>query len=753
MTPEDIQKFCIAGTDTYLQFLIANNKGVQETGVVRVERVRDSESLCFNLILQARLFSAEAVSVRLSPPGREFGPEDFRAVEYDADAKCLLIEIRNPELDLEERPTDEVKVVSDLRFLVRNVRDWFRDHGSEVALPQRGITNQELPSADPILPLEPCQQEAIRVSLADPLTYIWGPPGTGKTRHVLAAAVIGLLWSGKKIGIYAPTNNALEQAMEAVILAAKDCRVDWRRFLRVGHPSAKFAQKFRDVCEIQGLRSQIAELRRQWRNCITVLEHRRGATVLGSVAVLHHQIGELRTMLDRRREICGLLAGGLLRIVLSTLKGERHALETDLAEVERRIQGQLEVIRRTQTESDKLNKIVAGLDFTNIETTSVEISHLEAKAGDYLARKAAIAQEYEGQSTDEIQRRITDLDSRIKQLESQELGERIQAASVIGMTLDCHIGRFSDQFIEFDHAFLDEAGYAPVVKALTLFRRGLPLTFIGDHKQLGPVCEMNDSNLGLPHNGSALVWRKSALFVNDLFLSEFAPSLINEWFALSEPRERSFARVKLSRTFRFGQNLADILAECVYDGMDFVSGARDVELRITCLNIVPAAPPAKKRENRAEAECIARYLQAHPEFQDGTENNWAILTPYRNQESLLGLVMPDARRDDRITNIHKSQGREWDTVFLSVVDGTFEINKPWFTDTTNPQSGGLHVMNTAISRARRHLVVVCNRHFWQQLPDAPRQLISRLLELQGSRQEPRMVRGQAVNPIGTGHAG
>jgi hypothetical protein len=735
MTPEDIQEFCIAGTDAYLQFLIANNRGVQATDVVRIEQVRDSESLCFNLILQARLFSAEAVSVRLSPPGREFGPEDFRVVEYDADAKCLLIETRNPEMDLEERLADEVKVVSDLRFLVRNVRDWFRDHGSEVALPQRGITNRESPSADLILPLEPCQQESISVSLASPLTYVWGPPGTGKTRHVLAAAVVGLLRSGKKIGIYAPTNNALEQAMEAVILAAEDCDVDRRKFLRVGHPSAKFAHKFPEVCEIQGLRGQIAELRRQGRNCITVLEHRRGATVLGSVAVLHHQIGELRTMLDRRREICGLLAGGLLRKVLSTLKGERQALETDLTEVERRIQGQLEMIRRTQTESDKLNKIVAGLNFTNIETTSAEVSHLEAKAVGYLARKAAIAHEYEEQSSEEIQRRIADLDSRIKQLESQELGERIQAASIIGMTLDCHIGRFSGQFIEFDHAFLDEAGYAPAIKALTLFRRGLPLTFIGDHKQLGPVCEMNDENLEMSDNKSALVWRKSALFVDDLFLSKSTPELVNDSLNLPEPRLRAFAKAQLTKTFRFGQNLADILAECVYDGTVFVSGACDAELRITCLNAVPAAPPAKKRENRAEAECIARYLQAHAEFQDRTENNWAILTPYRNQESLLGLVMPDARRDDRITNIHKSQGREWDTVFLSVVDSNEPPNTPWFTNTSNPQSGGLHVMNTAISRARKHLILACDCHFWQHRPDGARQLISRLLELaQGASQ-------------------
>ena len=61
-------------------------------------------------------------------------------------------------------------------------------------------------------------------------------------------------------------------------------------------------------------------------------------------------------------------------------------------------------------------------------------------------------------------------------------------------------------------------------------------------------------------------------------------------------------------------------------------------------------------------------------------------------------------------------------MFLSVVDGRFDL--PYFTDSTNPQSGGLHVINTAISRARKHLVLVCDRGFWE---DRPAQLISQVL--------------------------
>ncbi len=730
MTPEQIQGFCIAGADAYLNFLVANNRGIQEIGLVRIEQVSSGERLCFKLVLQARLFNPETISVRLSPPGRDYGPKDFKVIEYDADAKCLLIETQNTALNLEQIPASEVKVISDLRFLVRNVKDWFQQHGREVTMPSQGQTNRDALGVDSSLPLEACQKEAIRVSLGSPLTYIWGPPGTGKTRHVLAAAVVGLLRSGKKVGIYAPTNNALEQALEAIILAGAESELVRDKVLRVGHPSAKFAQKFPEVCEIQGLRGQIAESRRQQQNYHNVLNHRRGATVLGSVAMLHHQFEELRTMLNRRREIGGLLAGSIVQKLLSRLKGEYQILERELVELERRIHGDLEVIRRTKTESTKLNQIVAELDFTNIEPADDRIVTLEAQTKAYLEHNAAIAAEHKDLTGDEIGSLIADLDGRIKKLEAQALDERIRSASVIGMTLDCHIGRFPEECFKFDHAFLDEAGYAPAVKALTLFRQGIPLTLIGDHKQLGPVCEMNDENLGLEHNGPALVWKKSALFVDDLFRLESTTALVDEWLGLPEPRLRSFARANLTGTFRFGQNLTSLLRECVYGGLDFGSRALHSDLQITCLDAVPTKSPSRKRENKAEAECIANYLQAHPEFQNGVEDAWSVLTPYRNQESLLGKLLPNARREGRIMNVHKSQGREWDTVFLSLVDGHF--NNPWFTDTTNPQSGGLHVMNTAISRVRRHLILVCDRQFWQSRPDGARQLISRLIEREGT---------------------
>ena len=70
--------------------------------------------------------------------------------------------------------------------------------------------------------------------------------------------------------------------------------------------------------------------------------------------------------------------------------------------------------------------------------------------------------------------------------------------------------------------------------------------------------------------------------------------------------------------------------------------------------------------------------------------------------------------------IHKSQGREWDTVIISVCDcrANPEEKKPRFTSTLFEEDGatpGIKVINTAISRAKRKLVLVCDVGYWKSL--------------------------------------
>jgi len=66
--------------------------------------------------------------------------------------------------------------------------------------------------------LNPSQEQAIIMSLKNRLTFVWGPPGTGKTT-VLGGVVYNLYRAGYKVLLASNTNRAVDVALSKVISA------------------------------------------------------------------------------------------------------------------------------------------------------------------------------------------------------------------------------------------------------------------------------------------------------------------------------------------------------------------------------------------------------------------------------------------------------------------------------------------------------------------------------------------------------
>ena len=96
-----------------------------------------------------------------------------------------------------------------------------------------------------------------------------------------------------------------------------------------------------------------------------------------------------------------------------------------------------------------------------------------------------------------------------------------------------------------------------------------------------------------------------------------------------------------------------------------------------------------------------------------------IITPYKNQKNALRKRI---RNSIEVNTVHGSQGREWDCVVFSVVDTTDQ----WFTNSLLPKSNGKNVVNTAVSRAKKQLVLVCDTNYWSTQKN---QLIGKLLSI------------------------
>ena len=125
----------------------------------------------------------------------------------------------------------------------------------------------------------------------------------------------------------------------------------------------------------------------------------------------------------------------------------------------------------------------------------------------------------------------------------------------------------------------------------------------------------------------------------------------------------------------------------------------------------------QKRISQTECDAISTYVHTHLDEQIG------VITPYKNQRELLcKMMLRTTGQADNVFTVHGSQGREWDTVLLSVVDTTDK----WFTDSERIESNGRKLINTAVSRAKKKLIIICDVNYWARQST---QLIHHLLDV------------------------
>jgi hypothetical protein len=755
----EFSELCVSASELYLDFLKRSDLGLSEIGVHTLSAL-DEHAKVWEFRLKSRLYDPESVQIRYTITGMTFGPDDFSIREYDADTGVLIIQfLQTPQVFKNGVRPHDVLVISSLLFLVQNVRDWFAKHGSHLVLPEKsgkcktaiGQIEHALPNGNSLdMPL-PEQASAIETALSVPLSYIWGPPGTGKTRLVLTHAVLTLVRRGCRVGVFAPTNIALEQAMDAILDGAARLGIEKELILRLGTPSRRFANSHPEVCEVQGIERRIEEAKRQIEILKTVIDHRRGQNALhsgesmllildqmkvafGARETILHQLGALRqeaSVLDVRLHKFTTRAMQFLTGKPPSEQSDRERVgvlerdaETRLAAIDAQIIMLTEDFRRTQTHSRKLTDIQSRFNPRTWQNSQKDLASILSEIREWISVREAVVTPYRQNSLEELQSLKTDWEVKVARLRKSTVAERMNSSRVVGMTLDLLIGRFREAPPLFDHLFLDEAGYASLIKGLSLFRHGSPVTMLGDHKQLPPIVEMNDDEINVKENRPINLWATTAIYCETAFhrgwtSCEWLDALWNSKLA-KEPQFDHTERAILKTSRRFGANLCTVLDELLYQ-FGFTS-ANIENLQIHVINAPRGNAMPRKREAPTEVDAIAALLN------NSALGDMAIITPYRHQLALLGRRLPSLQHEDRILTIHRSQGREWDTVIVSVVDGSGPKNSPWFTDTHNVQSRGAHVMNTAVSRARKRLIIVCEESFWRNKADRGAQLISRLID-------------------------
>lgn len=779
MTANEIREIAIDSATAYYQYLDVNEKGVQEVDVFEITNLNDNE-LMLKLRISSKLFDTEAIFFKNLKNGNKYSTSQVKILEYDNDKNVLLIkptkEVESEFRGIENR---DIKVISDLKFLVQRVKTWYERNGYKLVLPK--IASEYSSECDKITyfseqELHPSvnQITSIKNIFCNPFSYIWGAPGTGKTQFVLSYAVLHYIYHGKRVAILAPTNNSLEQVLRGVLKMTDKALIDRSKILRLGTPSKIFAEMFPEVCEERGVQKKIDEIDKQINIINRILSFENNTKMLNHIYEGMKILTKYPDLLLRSEESINLYENKLkkynkvgldlekINLDITNLKNENlihiaesHSLknkviklfslkqtknEKQIEENNKAILNKEHLIELLNERYSQLTRSVTELNiiktkeevklfkYTNkLKTTfsispELEIIINKLNKNNYQTIKSDIENsiheiknrlEIDKYMVDDYKSNFINLTDELnnyrlvrENLSTYSTDERLKSVQVIACTLDGYIGRFTDSKLEVDHIFLDEAGYANIIKVLTLFCHTVPISFLGDHMQLPPVCEIND--LEIKNNEqyrNMFLWAQAAIFIDDLFFYDRDKSL-NQYLNNSKYVPKYISTTTLSTTFRFGYNLANILGKHVYD-RNFRSSSPVGQTHILYIN-AQRTEGAKPRTSITEVQAIKSLIT---NLKLNNRHDFVILTPYKSQLKLLNINLPEERNNLKILTVHGSQGREWETVILSVVD-TFD---KWFVDSLNTNSKGLKVVNTAVSRTKKQLIIVCDLYYWLRL--------------------------------------
>lgn len=738
-----------------------------QRSTIKVIRIIKENDIYF-LKLESTPLNIESLIFRIY--GIDYSTEFIKIHEFDSHNNILKIK-PSPELKgvFTNISADAIIIESSLLFLIKNLITWFQKNKDNIfediyKTPDiKCIENTSISKE---------QHSAVESILKEPLSYVWGAPGTGKTQAVLSTAVISYIKAGKTVLLLAPTNNAIEQVLYGLFNQFNIHDIPLESTIRLGVPSAKFYQEYPQVCENIGAIKAINKLtdtikslnsHKRYLSCKQSLEFlcnklrsiyddvvsngvvieedykRAKELVISDVDYIHLRNKYNRNIEDFEAQL-QIEKKNLLRLISKInirkknihlnnienlqcliaennrlnqkLKSRKDNSQSNYASAESKYKQYLYYANQEFTAAlnsipDFLNKEYLTINRpTCIDDIVISIKTAIEKTDKLITYCSSKLLDYDNIKVEAIDKKIADLQFQIDKLQNNGVKKRLSEASVIACTLDIFIMRASDWNTNdgeypsikdrISHIFIDEAAYAPFIKSIPALSFGKPVTLLGDHMQIPPVCEYNfHQNIELDRYFFA--WGQSVIYLED-FLRLDVEEAYENFINYKSPSFDFIKLIFLDTTYRFSNNIAQVLADHIYN-RKLYSRATNTEL---CYINAPHITLSKTQDARTsidECNAVRKYIEQHP------EQNIAIIAPYNNQVQLLRKTLGKQFYSNILT-VHKAQGREWDTVIFSVTD----TSNHFFVNSNTSQ--GKRIINTAISRAKNKVILVCDADYW-----------------------------------------
>lgn len=689
-----------ASTARYLNILEQAKRGVEQYEAKNVRRTEEHE-----LPLEGELWSRYECELARHLPVRS----DTGAHLVTDEAPGTEVRVHILEYDRRtgrtqfaaQQPVNGASghILIDYKWLVRRVLEWLREHAASL----HHVRQLKRPNnGSPVRYLRGLSQEqrtAVAAIVDEPLSYVWGPPGTGKTKCVLVNAIRSCLDRGKRVLVAAPTNLAVDNALQALL----DSGVPEAHVARLGVPSKAFLSEHPDCCEGPAFQHEIRQLKSEIKTIESKLGDVDRRVALAAqireydieVAAANDRLVELEawaTFLSDGLSECEsqLLAAEeeLRRLVLrendarlklkdvkvTSIEAEVQALKYERDRVHSMQQSgsgslaraylasldqQLETKRRkldmlrseAQRLRDSATKTIADRRQCE-QLVAVVRQRAKRLAAEREQSEAAIAaKQTELQSRKQLRQSACEAlanlggpaaDEQLAQLrrellrEKEECENRLRSVSET-LTSRAVLGMTLDGFVGLTlHAAVGVDHVVIDEAPYAPVAKILPLLSLGT-----PVAMLGDHKQLPPicecDDGDAVV---RAYWAKPAIFLEDACQLGDQYdrlHALKTPRFRLTRTVTLRRSYRFGPSLADLLDRHVYESIG-LTGTAGHDTIVECVNCEPSKEPGREpRQNMAEAEAMIECLKEWWAAAQSLPDpgTVALLTSYKNQLKLI----------------------------------------------------------------------------------------------------------------------
>jgi hypothetical protein len=546
------------------------------------------------------------------------------------------------------------------------------------------------------------------------VSWIWGPPGTGKTTTV-AAIVRALITDGLRVLVVSNTNTALDTAL-ARFLAVQGGQSRPGGVVRIGSPVHEQLSQYRPwpvLLDEEAARagSRVAEAKVAVEQAIVELRRTRAGirkqknkqkqwldTALSRLSEAQELVHRLERQLrdasvDRAATAVRRAEERLAHARVASLSRSELAIrQRDVAAAVRRARLAPDVCRGLQAEHAQAVDAAAALE-TDVEQGRRRLPQSERE----LAAVDADLAEYQA----EVRR----LDRLLTYVRRRVLDD---ADAVFATVHRCYLADLAG--CRFDVVVIDEASMVAVPLALFAAGLGRGHTIVaGDFRQLGPITATDAAS-------SAAEWMGRSVFeMAGIDQAVSAGSCVPTLTTLRQQH-------------RMRPGVADLVGSGFYPEAGLVTSPRVLD------RMVPAAlarclpdgdiflvDTTSARPWMARAGGLgSRYNPIHALVVDalirwiegtGTDvgTGIGVIAPFSPQARLLHGLLADHESAAETGTVHRYQGGERDVIIYDTTEAPAHgIGvHPWFTG-SDAEDAGARLLNVALSRARDRLIVIAD---------------------------------------------